>query len=131
MRLKPELSLAYTLGRMKSALNRILPFALSLLVILTGQSFAASRGMDVAVGHMVLCTGNGPVVVYVDAEGQPTQAPHFCPDYALTVLGAVSLAEAALPDAPKQPLPTLKRDLGDLTIPVVASQPARAPPFWA
>ncbi|WP_254429185.1 MULTISPECIES: hypothetical protein [unclassified Ruegeria] len=131
MRLKPELSLAYTLGRMKPALTRILPFALSLLVTLTGQGFAVSRGVDAAVGQMVLCTGSGPVVVYVDAEGQPTQAPHFCPDFALTVLGAVSMAEAAIPDAPKQPQPRLKRGLGDLITPSVASQSARAPPSLA
>ena len=94
---------------MKSFLNKILPYVLSLLIVLMGQGLAESRGMDRAVGQMVLCTGSGPVVVFMDSNGQPTQPPHFCPDYALALLGAVSLAEQSLPVAPDRDRPPLSR----------------------
>ena len=116
---------------MKPVLNRILPFALSLLVILTGQGVAASRGMDRAVGKMVLCTGHGPVIVYMDAEGQPTQAPHFCPDYALTLLGAVAVPPLVVPLAPIEALPSPLRKAGNLIALPVPGRPARAPPVHA
>ncbi|WP_170417933.1 hypothetical protein [Ruegeria atlantica] len=113
---------------MKPVLNRFLPFALSLLVVLTGQGVAASRGLDRAVGHMVLCTGTGPVVVYMDAEGQPTRAPHFCPDYALTLLGAVIIAEPSLPVAPENDRPLPSRVTENLIALPIPAQPARSPP---
>ncbi|MEM7318819.1 MAG: hypothetical protein AAF408_07330 [Pseudomonadota bacterium] len=74
--------------------------ALSLLVMLTGQAMAQARGMDMAVGQIVICSGTGPVIIFVDETGQPTQAPQYCPDYVIGVLGAVALPEAALTDAP-------------------------------
>ncbi|WP_170761852.1 hypothetical protein [Ruegeria lacuscaerulensis] len=113
---------------MKPFLNRILPLALSLLVILTGQGVAASRGVDSVVGQMVLCTGTGPVVVYMDSEGQPAQAPHFCPDYALSLLGAVSVVAPVVPLAPKIDLPSPMRKADNLIALPVPSRPARAPP---
>lgn len=113
---------------MKPVLNKALPFVLSLLVVLTGQGVAASRGMDRAVGQMVLCTGTGPVVVYMDAEGQPTQAPHFCPDYALTLLGAVSPSKPCLPVAPEIDRPMPSRMTKNLIALPIPAQPARAPP---
>ncbi len=106
----------------------LLPFALSLLVIVTGQGVAASRGVDRAVGQMVLCTGTGPVVVYMDKDGQPTRAPHYCPDYALSLLGAVHEAPTVLPAAPAKALPAPLLRLGDLIAAPLPRHPARAPP---
>lgn len=113
---------------MKLVLNRILPIALSLLVILTGQGMAASRGMDRVVGQMVLCTGTGPVVVYMDAEGQPTQDPHLCPEYVMTLLGAIVVAAPALPAPPDLAAPAPLRRSENLIAPPVPRRPARAPP---
>jgi hypothetical protein len=59
---------------------------LALMLALTSQSMAVARGASAATGQMVLCTGSGPVAVYFDAEGEPTSAPHICPDSALNVL---------------------------------------------
>ncbi|WP_299659052.1 hypothetical protein [uncultured Ruegeria sp.] len=113
---------------MSGYFRRFLPFLLSLLVILTGQGLAVSRGIDRAVGQMVLCTGTGPVVVYMDAGGQPTQAPHYCPDYALALLGAVHQAQADIPPAPVRAQPELARgDRGQISAPL-PQRPARAPP---
>jgi len=44
-------------------------------------------------GQMVLCTGAGLVSVHVDAEGNPTGAPHLCPDAVPGFLVALPLAE--------------------------------------
>lgn len=41
---------------------------------------AVARGANDATGKMVLCTGSGEKVVYMDAQGNPTSAPHLCPD---------------------------------------------------
>lgn len=64
--------------------------ALALVLALTSQSMAVARGSAAATGQIVLCTGAGPVAIYVDAEGQPTHAPHICPDSALNVLFEVA-----------------------------------------
>ncbi len=66
---------------------------LALMLALTSQSMAVARGASAATGQVVLCTGNGTVAVYVDAEGKPTSPPHICPDAALHVL-----LDAAVPD---------------------------------
>ena len=39
---------------------------------------------------MVICTGSGPLMVYVDADGNPVQAPHICPDCVLNLLAAIA-----------------------------------------
>jgi hypothetical protein len=78
-------------------LNRsIIAVLLALVLGLTSQSMAVARGASAATGQMVLCTGTGPVAVYLDAEGQPTSAPHICPDAALNILvdGPVTLLDA-------------------------------------
>lgn len=67
-------------------MTRILSFLLALMLAFTSQSMAVARGASAATGQMVLCTGSGPVAVYTDAQGQPTSAPHICPDAALNVL---------------------------------------------
>ncbi|MFX4298946.1 MULTISPECIES: hypothetical protein [Roseobacteraceae] len=58
-----------------------------LTLVVTAQAFAQARGSADAVGQMVLCIGTGSVTVNVDANGQPVDAPHICPDAALTLLG--------------------------------------------
>jgi hypothetical protein len=59
---------------------------LAFVLVLTGQSMAVARGAAPAVGQMVLCIGNGSVVVYMDESGAPTAAPHVCPDCTLTMV---------------------------------------------
>ncbi|NNE50983.1 MAG: hypothetical protein HKN30_01095 [Sulfitobacter sp.] len=64
-------------------LRPLLSLLIALTLALTSQSMAVARGASAAAGQMVICTGTGPQAVYVDAEGQPTSAPHICPDAAL------------------------------------------------
>ncbi|MEY8842253.1 hypothetical protein AB9K41_24760, partial [Cribrihabitans sp. XS_ASV171] len=102
---------------------------LALLLALTGQGLAQSRGMSAAVGQMTLCTGTGPVVVYVDDQGQPTKAPHYCPDFALALMAAL-LPDPASAAPPPEPS-TLRRfaqDRAEIPAPRTPRK-ARAPPL--
>ncbi|MBB94403.1 MAG: hypothetical protein CML68_07365 [Rhodobacteraceae bacterium] len=73
----------------RSGLQAVL---LSALLVLTGQALAHARGAPLPVGLVQLCTGSGPVMVQVDADGQPVDAPHYCPEGALSLLQAVAFA---------------------------------------
>ena len=59
---------------------------LAFVLALTGQSMVVARGSAHATGQMVLCTGSGTTVVYVDEIGAPTAAPHICPDCTLSLI---------------------------------------------
>jgi hypothetical protein len=90
----------HTDPEMTAVVRIYLAVMLSMVLALTGQSLAQSRGVSIAQGQMEICTGTGPVMVYVDADGQPTQAPHYCPDFALTLLSALVVADITAPRAP-------------------------------
>jgi len=70
---------------------------LSFALVIMSYGTASARGASSAVDSMVICIGTGSVVVYVDADGQPTAAPHLCPDCALHLLVGV-LPPASLPE---------------------------------
>lgn len=91
---------------------------LSLTVVLTAHSAAAMRGAQDAAGQMVICTGTGPVAIYVDSEGQPVPTPHYCPDCVMHLLDAAAAASAAGP----VPADILVRvDLAEVDLPVYSS----------
>jgi hypothetical protein len=71
-----------------------LALTLALMIALTGHVSAGVKGARDASGQIVICSGNGPVIVYVDDEGQPTKAPHFCPDCVVHLLDAVASPNA-------------------------------------
>ena len=78
-----------------------LAIALSLVMVLTAHSASAMMGMRDAAGQMVICTGEGTMTVYVDAEGQPTTPPtppHDCPDCVMLVLDAGAPPDRIVPD---------------------------------
>jgi hypothetical protein len=76
--------------------RKIVAFFLSLVLALTSHSAAVANGSSAAVDQMVICTGLGATVIYTDAEGQPTSAPHRCPDCVMHV-GAGLLPEVGAP----------------------------------
>lgn len=45
---------------------------------------AVARVTPGAAGHVLLCIGAEIVLVPVDAEGQPVDGPHICPDCILS-----------------------------------------------
>ena len=55
-------------------LRRYTALLLAAALLLTGHSAAASRFARDATGQVILCTGTGPVTVYVDENGEPTRA---------------------------------------------------------
>jgi hypothetical protein len=73
-------------------------FALTLLAALTlVTSLAAgvARGHSDPFGRMVLCTGQGPVMVYLDEEGRPTAPPELCPDGIVALFAAITAVPPA------------------------------------
>lgn len=78
---------------MKRFIQKYVTLALIGVLAFTGQSMAVARGLPGPAGQIVLCTGHGPVMVYVDENGAPTGPPVLCPD------GALSLIQTTL-DAP-------------------------------
>ncbi|MDE4097733.1 hypothetical protein [Phaeobacter gallaeciensis] len=105
---------------------------LSLAVVLTAHSAAAMRGARDASGQIVICTGTGPVAIYVDSEGQPVPAPHYCPDCVMHLLDAGLPVQQALPIPARPVLQDLTPDRTVL-IPVSCGQYAlaRGPPVSA
>ena len=70
---------------------------LAVVLVLTGQSMAAARVAADATGKMVLCVGTQSVVVYMDEQGQPVQAPHFCPDCTLSLMDGAPMGMGVSP----------------------------------
>jgi hypothetical protein len=61
-------------------LRTYLAAILSAALVLAAFGGASARMMRSATGQMVICTGTGPAVIYVDDAGQPAKPPHPCPD---------------------------------------------------
>lgn len=87
---------------MTNLVRTYLAVSLALMLALTGQSLAVARGTTGPADQIALCTGTGPVMVYVDENGTPTGPPVLCPDFALNLLAAVALPDfTTLPDTAK------------------------------
>nr|WP_251134554.1 hypothetical protein [Falsiruegeria litorea] len=99
-----------------------------MVLALTAQGLAQSRGVSMAQGQIEICTGTGPVMVYVDADGQPTQAPHYCPDFALTLLSALGVADITAPRGPAGMPVHGAKGYAQVPTAVVLRASARAPP---
>lgn len=67
-------------------------FVLSLVLAMTGYQMAVARAQPMPVGQMVICSGLGLVTVMVDADGQPVEHSHVCPDGLMTLFTAVGAA---------------------------------------
>ncbi len=92
-----------------------------LATVLTAGVVGAARGQAAAAGEIVICAGQGPVTIQIDADGNPTGPPHWCPDCVLTLFAAVAAGTAA---------PAVTETCIDCSAPerLVASIPALAPP---
>ncbi|THH36158.1 hypothetical protein E4Z66_13990 [Aliishimia ponticola] len=72
---------------MKTVLSILFGFVL----VLTAQGAAVARVSAPADGQIVLCTGHGTSVIYVDADGRPTSPPQLCFDAAQALFVALSV----------------------------------------
>lgn len=69
-------------------LHRLLSYTLIGVLIITALAMSTARGQARdAAGAIILCTGHGTVLVYLDATGDPIEAPHLCPDCVLQAFG--------------------------------------------
>lgn len=81
-------------------LRRFGYLALILCIALTSIGLGVARGTVMIAGQIVLCTGEGVVVVdHPEGAGGPVQA-HVCPDMALSLLAGTVPDTAVLPDGP-------------------------------
>lgn len=71
-------------------MHRQIAILLVAVLVLTGHSMAIARGMQTNAGLMELCTGTGPVMIAIDADGNPTGHSHICPEFSLSLLDAVA-----------------------------------------
>ncbi|WP_259968914.1 hypothetical protein [Leisingera caerulea] len=101
---------------------------LALTVALSAHSAAARQGERDAAGRMVICTGTGPVTIYVDSEGQPVKPPHHCPDCVMHVLDAVVQAAGLTLPVPLCSEVTAGRQAVPPSIQQILRATARAPP---
>jgi hypothetical protein len=115
---------------MKPIFRNYLTILLVLMLVLTGQSMAVARGATGPDGQLVLCTGTGPVAVYVDENGVPIGPPMFCPDCALGHLVATALPDALLLLAIARPIVALRRTAHVLGMQTRTCALARAPPCF-
>lgn len=108
--------------------HRLVNAILVVLLILTGQSMAIARGAAGPAGQMELCTGTGPVMVYVDADGNPIETPRYCPEGAMAVLLGIDVPAPMLapPTAVRRAL-TLT-ETPQIAHAAVRTPQARAPP---
>lgn len=111
--------------RLQSLIALILAVSLAAM----GLAAATARGQTAAGGRIVvLCSGGGIVQATLDAGGIPTGQSHLCPDLALSLLAAISLAPPAVarPDSPAEPLAA--RTPGHAAFTSPAATRARGPP---
>ncbi|MFI0396231.1 hypothetical protein [Paracoccus jiaweipingae] len=76
----------------------MLHLALVLLLVLTGQSYAAARGQVMQGQEIILCSGT--VLTVTDQGGDPHV--HLCPDMVLSLMAGQSW-EPDLPEADAVP----------------------------
>ena len=70
---------------------------LILVVMLSAMGLGAARGTVMLADRIVLCTGQG-VVMVPRPDGAPGETrPHLCPDMALSLLAAVAPPDVTLP----------------------------------
>jgi len=100
-----------------------------LAVLLTAGVAGAARGQAAAAGEIVICAGGAAVTLHVDAEGNPTGPPHWCPDCVLTLMAAVA-AGSVMPEPPTGPVVLRRASVGSLVAGRRCMAPvARGPPF--
>lgn len=68
----------------KTSRSTAVAIELALCLVLTSYNMALVRGAAAATGQASLCIGDNVEIVYVDANGAPTVAPHVCPECIVT-----------------------------------------------
>lgn len=90
------LALTARCGYRRAMLRRIASFLLILMLLVSGQSFAAARGQVMQGDQVVLCIGGAVVVTVIPGEEGDSRHAHLCPDMVLSLLAGLSV-DAVLP----------------------------------
>ena len=80
-----------------TSMRVLIAACLTLVLIATSGAMAVARGQMAAAGpafSMVICTGNGTETLRLDADGNPVQASHACPE--CVIAGATPLPTQGL-----------------------------------
>jgi hypothetical protein len=78
-------------------LRRLALVALAGVIALTAAAFAVARGQGMVAGYAEICAGSGPVMVALNAEGNPVGPAQLCPEAAFFVIGGVAPPPPAPP----------------------------------
>ncbi|MEM6758643.1 MAG: hypothetical protein AAF601_04110 [Pseudomonadota bacterium] len=71
---------------------------MAVMLVATSIGAASARGAAPVADSIVICSGHGVELVYLDADGNETRAPHLCPDCLMHLAGLPSgVAVLALP----------------------------------
>lgn len=106
-----------------------LSLLLTLSLAFTSLTMAQARGAAAATGQIEICSGAHATIVYVDAQGQPTKAPHVCPD-CLIVLAPGEAHHPLIPIHAVLPAPAPDRlSACNVPHPSGVTPPSRAPPL--
>lgn len=96
--------------------------------VLTAGAVGAARGQAMAVGEIVICANGGAVTIAVDAEGNPTGAPHWCPDCVLSTLAGLPAVPVVVEPPPRMSAAPPVIALGLSPAAPAAAPLARGPP---
>lgn len=114
-----------------SMTRAVLALFLSLALALTSHSVAVAKSAPAAVDQIVICSGFGATVIYTDADGQPTSAPHLCPDCIVHldagILPAFDMSPEALVVSTHL---TVRTDDAVIRAKPLPNRPVRAPPSF-
>jgi len=116
---------------MVAVLKPVAGLLLAVVLVLTGQSMVVARGAAAATGQVEICIGADIVKVYVDRDGQPTQAPHICPDCVLSFADVVAPVVVLPPQTVGTALYHLPHSPADIERTATAYFWSRAPPLGA
>lgn len=107
----------------------LIALSLSLMLALTAAAFAVARGQGAVAGWAEICTGGGPVMLALDAEGKPTGGAHICPDAVLFIAAGAPAPAVLRPAVPVRRALAVAEALPlgrDAPAPCARDPPARA-----
>ncbi len=113
---------------MRATASSLLTYLLVALLVVTGYAASSLRAHNSAATQIVICIGAEVQSIYVDSDGNPTTAPHHCPE-------CIFLHDAGPSGQPKslQPAsaPLYEPDVPALAVATSVTKPylSRAPPF--
>ena len=113
---------------MRANPKSLFSIALCLLLGIAGQTMTVVRGVAATTDQIVICAGSQTRVVYLDASGEPTTAPHVCPDCLISWYAATRDRKAGAFGVPRELRTTQPR--GDIFVHSNAARgfESRAPP---